>query len=181
MTGLVILALAVVAAAAFGLHRRRVDGRFNRAPLVEVRGRPRPSRPVVEVRGAPATSLETTTWDRVAAALPGAEPGERATLVQFSSAFCAPCRTTRVVLSDIAGSEEGVRHVEVDAEQHLDLVRALDVRRTPTTLVLDGSGRELVRAAGAPHKQQVLAVLPPPVVEVRGAPAASLETTQRDS
>ena len=28
--------------------------------------------------------------------------GERATLLQFSSAFCAPCRATRQVLSEVA-------------------------------------------------------------------------------
>lgn len=137
MTSLVILSLAVVGAVGFGLYRRRVDGRFG----------DRPAEPA-------------TIWSQVAALLPAERPGERATLLQFSSAFCAPCRTTRVVLGDIAEREPGVRHVEVDAEQHLDLVRSLGVRRTPTTLVLDAAGRELVRAAGAPRKEQVLAVLP---------------------
>jgi hypothetical protein len=49
--------------------------------------------------------------------------------------------------------------VELDAEQHLDLVRRIGVTRTPTTLVLDGTGREVTRAAGAPRKEQVLAAL----------------------
>jgi len=47
----------------------------------------------------------------------------------------------------------------VDAESKLDLVRRLDVRRTPTTLVLDGSGREVRRATGVPRADEVLAVL----------------------
>ena len=51
------------------------------------------------------------------------------------------------------------RHVEVDAEQHLDLVRRVGVLRTPTTLVLDAEGREVSRAAGAPTKQAVIASL----------------------
>lgn len=136
MTGIVVLALAALAAVGFGLYRRHVDGRF--------------------VAHADA---QPTTWDHVAAASPSVQPGERATLVQFSSAFCAPCRTTRVVLADVAAQEPGVRHVEIDAERHLDLVRALDVRRTPTTLVLDGSGHEVLRASGAPQKNQVLAAL----------------------
>ncbi|WP_206062937.1 thioredoxin family protein [Nocardioides piscis] len=99
-------------------------------------------------------------WQRVSDALPEESLGERATLVQFSSAFCAPCRTTRVVLDDVASREAGVHHVEIDAEKHLDLVRMLDVRRTPTTLILDHVGRELTRAAGAPQRAQVLAALP---------------------
>ena len=79
-----------------------------------------------------------------------AQLGERATLLQFSSAFCAPCRATRRVLGDVAGIVPGVAHVEVDAEHHLDLVRRLGILRTPTTLVLDPHGREVTRAPGAP-------------------------------
>src|SRR5437868_9420169 len=57
----------------------------------------------------------------------GEAPGERATLLQFSSAFCAPCKATRRVLSDVATAVPGVKHVEVDAESHLDLVRRLNI------------------------------------------------------
>ncbi|MGX1799192.1 thioredoxin family protein, partial [Streptomyces albidoflavus] len=67
----------------------------------------------------------------------GTELGERATLVQFSTAFCQPCRATRRVLDDVAALVPGVRHVEIDAEAHLDLVRAVGVERTPTVLILD--------------------------------------------
>ncbi|SOD62996.1 Thiol-disulfide isomerase or thioredoxin [Streptomyces zhaozhouensis] len=85
--------------------------------------------------------------------------GERATLVQFSTAFCQPCRATRAVLADVAALVPGVLHVEVDAESHLDLVRAVGVRATPTTLVLDASGNVVVRAAGAPRRPDVIAAL----------------------
>ena len=85
--------------------------------------------------------------------------GERATLLQFSSAFCAPCRATRRTLSDVAGLVPGVEHLEVDAEHHLELVRVLGILRTPTTLVLDSAGREVTRATGAPRREQVLAAL----------------------
>jgi len=85
--------------------------------------------------------------------------GERATLLQFSSAFCAPCRATRRTLADVAKVVPGVVHVEIDAEEHLDLVRALGVLRTPTTVVLDADGREVTRASGAPRPAQVLAAL----------------------
>jgi thiol-disulfide isomerase/thioredoxin len=85
--------------------------------------------------------------------------GSRATLLQFSTAFCAPCRATRRVLADVAALVDGVVHVEVDAEHHLDAVRRLGVLRTPTTLVLDAAGHEVTRAAGAPRKEQVLAAV----------------------
>ena len=89
----------------------------------------------------------------------GVAPGERATLLQFSSAFCAPCRATRRTLADVAALVPGVVHVEVDADEHLDLTRRLGIASTPTTLVLDAGGAETTRASGQPRKAEVLAAL----------------------
>ncbi|MEU4213189.1 thioredoxin family protein [Streptomyces sp. NPDC026206] len=89
----------------------------------------------------------------------GAELGPRATLVQFSSAFCRPCGATRRVLADVAAMVGGVAHVEIDAEARLELVRALGVSATPTTLVLDARGRIVRRATGQPRKADVIAAL----------------------
>ncbi|WP_018534720.1 MULTISPECIES: thioredoxin family protein [unclassified Streptomyces] len=89
----------------------------------------------------------------------GDDLGERATLVQFSSAFCAPCRATRRVLDEVAAMVPGVSHIEIDAEARLDLVRAVGIARTPTVLVLDARGREVRRAAGQPRKADVIAAL----------------------
>ncbi|WP_063733227.1 TlpA family protein disulfide reductase [Streptomyces sp. RTd22] len=96
---------------------------------------------------------------RLGAAQLGADLGTRATLVQFSSAFCQPCRATRRVLAEVAHMVDGVAHVEVDAEAHLELVRMLDIVRTPTVLVLDGGGRIVRRAAGQPRTADVIAAL----------------------
>lgn len=160
------IAIAAVAlAVAFGSYRALTDGRFRgthrvRAASVVADAASVPEAdPVVEARGAPATSLEATTWLHVVAALPDATLGERATLLQFSSAFCAPCRVTRRTLAEVADVVPGVEHLEVDAEQHLALVRALGIMRTPTTLVLDAAGHEVTRAVGAPRKEQVVAAL----------------------
>ena len=145
--GQLVLLVAVVLALGFGVWRALADGRF--------RGTHR-------VRGA---ADRTTPGDE--APEPGLldgtdiahELGERATLLQFSSAFCAPCRATRRVLGEVAEVVPGVAHVEVDAEEHLELVRRVGVLRTPTTLVLDAHGQEVTRAAGAPRKEQVLSAL----------------------
>ena len=150
-----VVVAAVVAALVFGSYRLLTDGRFRGTKQVGQA----PADPVVEVRGAPAPSLETTPWTHLAAAVPDVALGERATLLQFSSAFCTPCRATRRTLADVACLVPGVAHVEVDAEHHLDLVRTLGILRTPTTLVLDSAGREVTRATGAPRKEQVLAAL----------------------
>jgi len=152
--GVVVLLVAVVAALGFGAWRALTDGRFRGTHAVRrADGRARDATEVEpESPGdTPAPLLAGTPW--------AADLGERATLLQFSSAFCAPCRATRRVLADVAGMVPGVRHIEVDAEQHLDLVRRVGVLRTPTTLVLDAEGREVSRAAGAPTKQAVIASL----------------------
>ncbi|RYJ22650.1 thiosulfate sulfurtransferase [Streptomyces sp. L-9-10] len=97
--------------------------------------------------------------ERLGAAELGAELGERATLVQFSSAFCQPCRATRRTLAEVAGMVDGVSHVELDAEERLELVRELGILRTPTVLVLDAGGRVVRRAAGQPRTADVIAAL----------------------
>ena len=114
---------------------------------------------VAAVVTAPAPDEQTRPSLRPVLAALGEAPGERATLLQFSSAFCAPCRATRRVLQGVAGLVPGVVHVEVDAEQHLDLVRRLGVLQTPTTLVLDAAAREVTRASGQPRRADVLAAL----------------------
>jgi len=114
----------------------------------------RPARPAAGAPAAPASAgTGLTTADL------GAPLGARATLVQFSTAFCAPCRATRQVLADVAAMTDGIAHVEIDAESHLDLVRRLDVRRTPTVLVLGPDGRIARRASGQPRKADVIAAL----------------------
>jgi thiol-disulfide isomerase/thioredoxin len=139
-----VLVVALVAATAFGIYRAARDGRFRGTHQVRGAGD-------VPEGDRPMSVLDGTAIDH--------ELGERATLLQFSSAFCAPCRVTRRVLAEVAEIVPGVEHVEVDAEHHLDLVRELGIVRTPTTLVLDAHGRELTRAAGAPKKDDVLATL----------------------
>ena len=89
----------------------------------------------------------------------GSDLGSRVTLVQFSSAFCTPCRATRALLTDITADLDDVVHVDIDAEKNLELVRRLDIRSTPTTLVLDKTGVEVGRAVGAPKRADVLATL----------------------
>lgn len=102
---------------------------------------------------------EHDTGRRLGAADIGEPLGERATLVQFSSAFCQPCRATRRVLAEVAAMVPGVAHVEIDAEAALALVRDLRIVKTPTVLVLDAAGREVRRAAGQPRRADVIAAL----------------------
>ena len=85
--------------------------------------------------------------------------GTRATLLQFSSSFCARCRAARQLLADVAVRDAGVAHVEIDVADRLDLVRLLDVRRTPTVFVLGPQGQITRRASGLPRRDDVLAAV----------------------
>ncbi len=142
--------VAAVVALGFGGYRALTDGRF--------RGTRSVPGPAAAVRPSVASEM-SDLWEHVRSTVPDARLGAQATLLQFSSAFCAPCRATRRTLTEVAAIVPGVEHVEIDAEHHLDLVRRLDILRTPTTIVLDGSGREVTRATGAPRKEQVLSAL----------------------
>lgn len=146
MTGTWVLLAALAATAVVALLLRRRDGRF-------------------AATGVPEAHAPADERERVDAADLDAPLGERATLVQFSSSFCSPCRATRVLLADVVRSVPGVAHVEVDAESNLDLVRRHRVLRTPTVLVLGPDGEVVQRASGVPRREQVLAALAQAVPE----------------
>jgi thiol-disulfide isomerase/thioredoxin len=126
-----LLLLVIAAAVGFGVRRRQVDGRVR--------------------------ALRSD--QHVTAADLGAKLGGRATLVQFSAPVCAPCRAARRVLAAVSESAPGVVHVELDAGEHLELVRRLGVMRTPTVLVLDPSGNVVARASGVPTHPQLAEAL----------------------
>ncbi len=90
----------------------------------------------------------------------GVRPGAAdLTVVQFSTAFCGPCRATRARLQQLVRTRPGLAYVHVDAESHLDAVRALDVRSTPTLFLLDRAGRLVGRRAGAPRPAELTALV----------------------
>jgi thiol-disulfide isomerase/thioredoxin len=147
-----LLVAVLVAATAFGLWRHWRDGRMSdRVPGAVAEDAPEAHVLTPDARHHGGEVLT--------AAQLGEELGEQATFVQFSSAFCQPCRATRLLLTDMAGRVPGVKHVEVDAESHMDLVRHLGVRRTPTVFLLDGHGAIRKRAVGLPRKSEVVAAL----------------------
>jgi thiol-disulfide isomerase/thioredoxin len=139
--GLIALAAALLAATVLGVALRRRAGRF------------RPGPP-----GTPEKTASAGTGALTEADL-GRSLGRQATLVQFSTAFCAPCRPTRQILAQVAGMVDGVNHVEIDAAERLDLVRRLRINSTPTILVLDPDGAIVKRATGLPRKADVIAAL----------------------
>jgi len=81
------------------------------------------------------------------------------TVVQFSTAFCGPCRATKARLQQLQVTRPGLAVVHVDAESHLDEVRELDVRRTPTLFYVGRDGALLGRSSGAPRPDELAALV----------------------
>jgi thiol-disulfide isomerase/thioredoxin len=152
--GVIALIAALAVAVVTGLVWQRTNGRM-RSTMAPRRPAAAAAAPAGQAAGASAAE----PGPLITGTDLGLPLGERATLVQFSTAFCAPCRATRQILAEVAGMTEGVEHVEIDAESHLDLVRRLDVRRTPTVLVVGPDGRIAKRASGQPGKADVIAAL----------------------
>jgi thiol-disulfide isomerase/thioredoxin len=106
-----------------------------------------------------AAATEERPMDPVFAGL-GVRPGTAdLTVVQFSTAFCAPCRTTKARLEQLQATRPRLAVLQVDAESHLDEVRALDVRRTPTLFYLDRDGAVIGRSSGAPRPEELTALV----------------------
>jgi thiol-disulfide isomerase/thioredoxin len=130
LAGAIVVAAVLVLATVAAFALRRRDGQFK------------------ATRQRPLTVAEL-----------GQPLGTRATLLQFSSSFCAPCRAARQLLADVAARDAGVEYVEIDVAGRLDLVRLLDVRRTPTLFVLGPQGQITRRASGVPRRDEVLAAV----------------------
>jgi len=163
--GLIALAVALVAATALGLALRWRAGRFRTARSGPVQAGTAQAGTVqagtVQAGTVQAGTVQAagTGADVLTEADLGGRLGRQATLVQFSTAFCAPCRPTRQILSQVAGMTDGVIHVDIDAVERLDLVRRLRINSTPTVLVLGPDGAVVKRAVGLPRKADVIAAL----------------------
>lgn len=136
--GLIALVVALLAATAAGLALRRRSGKVH-----TVSRTPR------------ALTSEAPAPEALTSAVLGTGLGERATLVQFSTKFCAYCGPTREVLGEIASSADGVRVVEIDAAERMDLTKRLRVFTTPTVLVLGPDGEIAARSSGRPRRAEL--------------------------
>lgn len=133
MNSLTPLVIVLALAMAFGLWYTRTRGEFRKK--------------------------KTVNGPKLDAGVIGVELGTCVTMVQFSSAFCSPCRATKALLEDMVKTMPDVRYAHIDAEANLELVRKLDIRSTPTTLFLNSEGVEVGRAMGTPKRSQVLAAV----------------------
>ena len=82
-----------------------------------------------------------------------------ATLVQFSTEVCAPCKVAHRVLGDVASEHDNVTHVDLDVTHRPDLASRFHILQTPTTLILDRKGVVRARIGGAPRHEALRAEL----------------------
>lgn len=82
-----------------------------------------------------------------------------ATLLQFSTEVCAPCRVTHDVLGSVASERSGVSHIDLDVTHRPDLASQFKIMSTPTTLILDRKGVVRARIGGAPRRDDLRAEL----------------------
>lgn len=132
MDGLLVVVVVLALAGVFGIYRQRTEGKVKAIEPSFV--------PVPVDHGI-------------------GELGERGTILQFSSAFCQPCRAAKLISKDIAGIVPGVTHIDIDAESNLELVRKFNVMRTPTIFVLNKDGQVSAKISGVPRKEELLIAL----------------------
>ncbi|GAA2222583.1 thioredoxin family protein [Herbiconiux moechotypicola] len=115
--------------------------------------RARQGAPAVVTPGSSAPRRENDTVDLDELGAGGAphapHQGTRATLVQFSTAYCSSCPATRRVLSGISEGSADVAYLDVDVTERGDLIRRFRILQTPTVLVLDRHGEVRTRFGGA--------------------------------
>ena len=71
------------------------------------------------------------------------------TLLQVSGEMCSYCAAMRRILSQVAKTTDGVVHIEVDLTDEPELISALRITQTPTTLLVSSSGDVIAWIRGA--------------------------------
>ena len=130
-SGAITVVAVLAAGTAFGIKRMLTDGRVN---------------------------LHTGSH-HVSADELGHDMGSKATVIQFSSPFCQPCKATHDLISNQVADRDGVVHVDLQVADHLDMVNKLHVMRTPTTVLVDRKGAVRYRTDGVPRLDEFTAAI----------------------
>ena len=149
MSGLIVVLVVLAAASVVGLVMRRRQGRF----------RAQSSTSAVSRTQAADSSWPAAAGGVVTAAELGAPLGEQLPCRPAVSAELGGKLHQSRPLAEVAGARDGVAFVEVDAARRLDLTRRLNVRTTPTVLLLAADGSIAQRASGKPSRSDVLAAV----------------------
>jgi thioredoxin len=101
------------------------------------------------------TQISTVTDDGFAADV---LESERPVLVDFTAAWCPPCRVMKPVLSELAAERDDLRIVQLDVDEHQRTAAEYGVLSMPT-FILFRDGREVRRLVGARPRRRLEAEL----------------------
>ena len=79
-------------------------------------------------------------------------------LVDFTAAWCPPCRVMKPVLADLAEERPDLRVVHLDVDEHQQTAASYGVLSMPT-FILFRDGREVQRLVGARPRRRLEAEL----------------------
>ena len=77
----------------------------------------------------------------------------------FTSAFCDPCHRAREVIAEAQRLVPALEVDERDVAAHQVRAAELGISSTPTTIIYDRDGGEVLRAAGVPTLPRLLTAL----------------------
>lgn len=108
------------------------------------------------------TSTGATAGSQIS--IPGAPTfGSQATLLQFSTEVCTPCKVTHTLLnrlaSELGGGTGEINHIDIDVSSRPEIANRFNLLQSPTTFILDGNGVLRARIGGAPKHSEVKAEL----------------------
>jgi thioredoxin 1 len=101
------------------------------------------------------TQIPTVTDDAFAAEV---LESERPVLVDFTAAWCPPCRVMKPVLAELAAERDDLRVFQLDVDAHQRTAAEFSVLSMPTFVLFHG-GREVARFVGARPKRRLEAEL----------------------
>jgi len=75
--------------------------------------------------------------------------GERGTVVQFSTEYCARCPGVQRQITGLLRARDAVSFAHVDVTHQPQLVKKYGLLQTPTVLLIDAAGHPRARLSGA--------------------------------